>query len=228
MSDTLRPLDGSSVRRQPPVMPIPTSTPQLFAARRSPARLVAGLLVVATAVLVFVTVDLRADHKRQVLAVATSVAAGQPLAATDVVAVAVDAEAGLPLVAANQLASVVGRTAAVPLVRGQLLAPRLLGPAAFPPAGQAVIAVDVKPGQAPAGLQPGSAVLVLTTPATDGSGAPAQSEAGTLSASVIAVDDAADGSGDLVVSLLMSQPNAVVLGAATTGTVSLVLVGPGH
>ena len=150
----------------------PLAAAQLVGARRSPARLVAGLLVVATAVLTFVTLDLSADHKRQVLAVTTSVAAGQPLSAADVVAVAVDAEAGVPLVPAGELASVVGRTAAVPLVRGQLLAPRLLGPPVFPPAGQAVIAVDVKPGQAPAGLQPGSAVLVLAAPATDAAAAP--------------------------------------------------------
>ena len=47
-----------------------------------------------------------------------------------------------------------------------------------------------------------------------------------MSATVIAVDEAADGSGDLVVSLLMSRSDAVALGATATGSVSLVLVGP--
>jgi SAF domain len=226
LSDTVRFLDTQPARTAP--LPTPPAAAQLVGARRSPARLVAGLIVVAAAVLAFVTLDLRADHKRQVLAVTTSVAAGQPLSAADVVAVAVDAEAGIPLVPASELASVVGRTAAVPLVRGQLLAPRLLGPAAFPPAGQAVIAVDVKPGQAPAGLQPGSAVLVLTAPAADASGASASAGAATVSATVIAVDEAADGSGDLVVSLLMSRSDAVALGGTATSSVSLVLVGQAH
>jgi hypothetical protein len=219
--DTVRFLEGRPVRTTPP--PRPLAAAQLVGARRSPVRLVAGLLVVATAVLTFVTLDLNADHKQQVLAVTTSVAAGQPLSAADVVAVAIDAEAGVPLVPAGELASVVGRTAAVPLVRGQLLAPRLLGPPVFPPARQAVIAVAVKPGQAPEGLQPGSAVLVLAAPATDAAAAPASAG---VSATVIAVDEAADGSGDLVVSLLMSRSDAVALGATAAGSVSLVLVGP--
>ncbi len=224
MSSTLRPLDGAPVWNLPPP-PAVMAAPQHIGARRSAPRAVAGLLVTTLAVLVFVTIDLRAGHQRQVLAVTTAVAAGQPLSADDVVAVAVSAESGVPLVAASDLATVIGRTAAVPLVRGELLAPRLLGPASFPPDGQAVIGIDIKPGQAPAGLQPGSTVLVLATPAGSDSATAAPVAAPAVQASVMSVDVAADGSGDLVVSLLVARDAAVSLGGVTVGSVSLVIVG---
>src|SRR5437763_3984253 len=138
--------------------------------RRSPGRFVLALLGVAVVVLVFVTVALRADDKQPVLAVAQPVAAGQQLTNADVVVVRVAAEAGVPVVPAASIDQVVGHTAAVPLVRGALLAPRQVGPAAWPPAGQAVLALPLKAGHAPTGLAAGASVMVLVTPTTGTTG----------------------------------------------------------
>src|SRR2546430_3088971 len=140
--------------------------------RRSPLRFVAAMLVVAVVVLVFVTVALRADNKQPVLAVAQPVAAGQQLTRADLVVVRVAVETGVPVVPADREDQVVGHTAAVPLVRGALLAPRQVGPAAWPPAGQAVLALPVKAGHTPSGLATGATVMVLIAPAAGpGSGA---------------------------------------------------------
>src|SRR5437764_493305 len=157
--------------------------------RRSPGRFVLALLGVAVVVLVFVTVALRADDKQPVLAVAQPVAAGQQLTNADVVVVRVALEAGVPVVPAASIDQVVGHTAAVPLVRGALLAPRQVGPAAWPPAGQAVLALPVKAGHAPSGLSSGATVMVLIAPATatgtatssSGSSGSAQQEIGRAS-----------------------------------------------
>jgi hypothetical protein len=200
--------------------------------RRSPLRFVAALLVVAVVVLVFVTVALRADNKQPVLAAAQPVAAGQQLTRADLVVVRVAVETGVPVVPAASLDQVVGHTAAVPLVRGALLAPRQVGPAAWPPAGQAVLALPMKAGHTPSGLATGATVMVLIAPAAGpGSGAGAAGSSGAsgsqqAAATVVAVDRASDGSGTVTVSLLLSRDAAVRLAGVAGGEVSLVLLAP--
>lgn len=225
MPDTVRTFAPPARTPARPLPAPPIGAAQRFGGRRSPLRLILGALLTVVAVLTFVTLDLRADHKRQVLAVTAPVAAGQLLTAADVVAVAVDAESGVPLLPASQAGTVIGRPAAVPLVRGELLDTALLGPAAFPPTGQAVLAVAVTAGHAPANLQPGSTVLVLVAPATTSGASTAPAAPVSTTATVMSAGAAADGSGDLDVSLLMKQDDAVTV-AGQSGTISLILVAP--
>jgi hypothetical protein len=197
--------------------------------RRSVGRFLLALLLVAVVVLVFVTVALRADNKQPVLAVAQPVAAGQQLTSADLVVVRVAVEAGVPVVPAGNLDQVVGHTAAVPLVRGALLAPRQVGPAAWPPAGQAVLALPVKAGHAPSGLATGATVMVLISPVAGpgaAGGSAGSSGAQQAPATVVAVDRAGDGSGTVTVSLLLAQDAAVRLAGVAGGDVSLVLLAP--
>ncbi len=161
---------------------------------------------------------------------ARAVNAGQTLTTADVAVVRVAAEAGVATVPASQLSSVVGRTAAVPLVAGSLLAPDELGAAAWPPSGQAVIAVPVKAGHAPSGLGAGTQVLVLVVPAGP-AGAGAAPSAGSgqgqvvqALATVVSIEQAADQSGTTVASLLLTTPNATRVVSAG-GEVWLVQVG---
>jgi hypothetical protein len=199
--------------------------------RRSAGRFLFGLLLAAVVVLVFVTVALRADHKQPVLAVARPVAAGAQLSAASLIVVRVAVEDGVPVVPAVQLDQMIGRTAAVPLVRGALLAPRQVGPPAWPPAGQAVLALPVKAGHAPTDLVAGSTVMVLVAPGTGSTGGQAVSSGQATQsvqapATVVAVDRAADGSGATSVSLLLGQDAAVRLAGAAGGDASLVLLAP--
>jgi hypothetical protein len=202
--------------------------------RRAPGRFVLALLGVAVVVLVFVTVALRADNKQPVLAVAQPVAVGQQLTSADVVVVRVAVEVGVPVVPAASIDQVVGHTAAVPLVRGALLAPRQVGPAAWPPVGQAVLALPVKAGHAPIGLAAGASVMVLVTPTTGTTGTgggPAGPSGGAgggqqALATVVAFTPATDGSGTATVSLLLAQDAAMRLAGVAGGDVSLVLLAP--
>ena len=170
----------------------------------------------------------RVDTRVPVLAAAHNIAAGQTISDADLTVVRVAAEAGVATLPDTQRSTVVGRTAAMPVAAGTLLQPAQLGDVAWPPAGQAVIAVGVKPGHAPAGLTAGSHVTVLIVPTSNApgtatsNGPPVQADA-----TVVSVEQATDQSGTLVVSLLLSGSAATKI-ASTAGEPSLVQLGAGR
>jgi hypothetical protein len=185
---------------------------------------IGGLAVMLVGLLGGAIVGGRLDTRAPVLVVTHAVAAGQSLSADDVAVARVAADGSVATIPAAQLPSVVGRVAAVPLRAGELLGPADLGALAWPPAGQAVIAVEVKSGHAPSSLGIGthvSVVLVPSMPVTGG--APSAVHAGGV---VVSIDDAADQSGSESVSLLLSAGDANAL-AAATGDVTLIQSGVG-
>ena len=122
----------------------------------------------------------------------------------------------------------VGRTLRLPVAANTLLSESMLGPAAWPPAGQSLVAVAVKPGRAPDGLAAGAHVLVLVVPTQSGTGSSAGANPPTrcrCRATVVSVT-AADGTGATVVSLLMTSPDAVRV-AGAPGEVALIVQGEG-
>ena len=198
--------------------------------RRAGRRMAAGVLLVLAAVVVFWQVDLRHDPRQAVLAMARPVPAGQVITEADLRTVRVAPDPGLHLLPAAERDRVVGRTAAVPLATGSLLTGEQVGPVAWPPPGQAVVAVAVKPGHAPAGLTPGARVVVLVVPAPTGTTSTAP--AGTAGpggvralATVVALTQGPDQASTQVVSLLLAAEAAEQV-AAAPGDVSLVWRGP--
>jgi len=196
--------------------------------RRAPARIVAGALLTVVLAVAFMWIQLRGEHRVAVLAVARPIAAGQPLAMADLRVTTLLAAPGVALVTAAQTGSVLGRPAAVPLLPGTLLSPRHLGPATWPPPGQAVVAVPVKPGRLPAGTGPGARVRVLALgPAADS----AAGTAGTgalggpgVPATVVEVTPDADSAGTVLVSVQLDDTAAAQV--AIAGEAALVLLGP--
>ncbi|MEV6932840.1 hypothetical protein AB0M46_51270, partial [Dactylosporangium sp. NPDC051485] len=117
-----------------------------------------------------------------------------------------------------------------------LLSPQQLGDVAWPPAGQAVIAVGLKPGRIPAGVAAGGQVTVIVIPSaapganTAGSGNGAGDSGPQLvraDATVVSVHEAADQSGVTVVSLLLTATDAVTV-ASAGGEAALVQRGVGR
>jgi hypothetical protein len=170
----------------------------------------------------FALVFLGADARVPALAVARPVSAGQAIAAADLRVVRIVPDAGVELLPAGELATVVGRRAVVPLSVGTLLAGSQLGPAGWPPEGLAVAAVPVQPGRLPAGVVPGSQVLVVPV-AADAPATPGP-PGGPVPASVVGLAEAADGTGTTVVSLLLADRDAVAV-AGAGGDLALVLAG---
>ncbi|MGC4885769.1 SAF domain-containing protein [Micromonospora sp. DT227] len=198
---------------------------------RGGRRVAVGLLLVVATVVTFWQVDLRRHAGEQFLAVTRPVPAGAVISEADVRVVRVANPAGLDLMGADRRGEVVGRTAAVPLAAGSLLTAGQVGPPVWPAAGQAVIAVAVKAGRAPAGLVAGARVVVLVTPIADagetGASAPAgqAAQARRAVASVVAVDEAEQG-GQVVTLLLAAQEAEAV--SSAVGDVALVQLGPGQ
>lgn len=194
--------------------------------RRSVRRVVAGLLLVLATVVTFWQVDLRRHVDEQFLAVARDVPAGQVIADADVRVVRVANPSGLDLVPAERRGGIVGRSAAVPLAAGSLLVSAQVGPAAWPAAGQAVIAVPVKPGRAPTSLTTGSRVVVLVAPPAGGQQASQQNNGVRRAvATVVSVATGGDQVGTQLVTVLLAADSAEAV-AAAPGDVSLVQLGP--
>jgi hypothetical protein len=191
--------------------------------------LVGGLLAMVVCAGAFALVYLGADARVAALAVDRPLAAGQTVTAQDIRVVWLVPDAGVDLVPADDASQVVGRTVTVPLAVGTLLARSQLGPAGWPPPGEAVAAVPVKPGRLPAGITEGSRVLVVrVAPGTTVEPGPPPEAPGSspapVPATVVQVVEAVDGSGTSLVSLLLDQDDAVAV-AGAAGDLALVLAG---
>ncbi len=199
--------------------------------RVSKARLLLAVGLVLACALAGVIVAQRVDVRVPVLAAARAISAGQTVTAADVTTVKVAVESGVATVPASQLSTVVGRVAAVPLVTGTLLSPAQFSGPVWPGSGEAVIAVPVKPGRLPAGLPAGAQVTVLVVPTgtpggvtSSGGGSGGQPQVEKATATVVAVEAAADQSGTTVVTLVLSAADATRL-ASASGDVALVRLG---
>jgi hypothetical protein len=195
-----------------------------------------GVLLVLGGALAFYVGSLRASDRVPVLVLARDVGAGRPLARADVRVAQVAAGEDVASVPAGELSSVLGRILAVPRPEGALLSPDDMGRSRFPPRGQAVAAVALKPGQFPPGLAAGARVSALVTPGrvptaavsgggSGGSGAKAPRST-WLSGVVVGVTPDAAAGGGTVVSLLMDENAASAVSAAAEGTVSVIELSP--
>lgn len=200
------------------------STTSSLRPRRRPWLLILGLLAMVVCAGAFSLVYLSSDARVQALAVTRPVAAGQTITAADLRVVRIVSDAGVEVVLAREASQVIGRTAAVPLTEGSLLADSQIGPAVWPPAGQAVVAVPVKAGRLAAGAAPGSQVLVISVAKDAAVEAPASPGAkpSPVRATVVQVIEAVDASGTSVVSLLLPREYAVAV-AGAAGELSLAL-----
>lgn len=199
----------------------------LGTARRSAPMAVAGVACVLAGALAFLALYTGLDRRQEVLAVARAVAAGQVIAGQDLRIVRVSAADGVVPVRASRSSSVVGKTAAVPLVPGALLVDGQVGPPSALQAGQAIVGVAVKAGQAPASLPPGTRVQVVDTLKSAAGDAPRPIVV-TASAVVAPGGDAApkpSSNGTIVVSLIVPATEApAVAAAAHDGQISLVVL----
>ncbi|MBT8228008.1 MAG: hypothetical protein HKP61_13385 [Dactylosporangium sp.] len=198
-------------------------TPGLARRRSVPHLLLGAVLVVGCAV-AFAGTALRVDPRTPVLAVAHDLPAGHVLTDSDLTVVRIVADADMATVAESRRSSVVGRSVRLPMAAGGLLAETMLGPGAWPPAGQSVVAVKVTAGHAPTDLVAGAQVLVLVVPTSSGNTASAAQSASVRADATVVSVERPDTSGARVVSLLMIDADAVRI-AGAAGEASLVVRG---
>lgn len=200
--------------------------------RRSVPHLLVGVLLVLVCAVAFLLITVQSGGRRAVLVLARPVTVGQVLTVADLRPVDVGVDDGaVGVVAADAAASVVGRPAATSLPAGALLSPALVGAPLLPGPGQAVVAVAVKPGQVPAEVSAGAAVLVVAQPAASplpgaalpGSVRSADSVPGWSAVVTSVSPSSADGQ-VMVASLRMRQADAREVAAVAPGQLSIVLV----
>jgi hypothetical protein len=194
--------------------------------QRNRSRVAAGALVLAATTLGAVVVFGRVGDRQAVLAMARTVEVGEIVGAGDLRVVHVSADPGLQAVPAADRSRVVGHPAAVRLVSGSLLSPAEVGVGAGLPEGTALVGAVVKAGQFPLGLAPGDTVALVTAPASGtGITVSAETTAEPPTAIVVAIEHAADATGNTAVSLqLPAEAALAVAGAGAAGRLNLVVV----
>jgi len=193
--------------------------------RRSTPHMLLGAVLVVVCGLAFAVTALRVDPRTAVLALAGPVSAGHVLSDADLTVVRIVPDPALGVLSEAQRASVVGRSVRLPLAARSLLSQDVLGPAAWPPRGESLIAVSVKAGRVPTGVAAGAQVLVLVVPGSSATGGTDASRGEVQRAPATVVSLAvADASGASVVSLLLSSADAVRI-AGAAGEVALVVQG---
>lgn len=133
----------------------PAAGPPPGRRRRNLPLTVSGLLLVAGCAAAFALMTVNAGDRRAVLVVRHDVPAGTVLTPDDIGTVHAAAPDSLHLITEAEQESVIGRATSVPLPARSLLTREALAQRAFPPAGQAVLGVALKPGRLPPGLVPG-------------------------------------------------------------------------
>jgi hypothetical protein len=195
--------------------------------RRSNPHMLLGAVLVVVCALAFAVTGLRVDPRTGVLALANAVPAGHVLTDADLMVVQIVPDPSLGAVPQAQRSTVVAHPVRLPLAAHSLLSQDVLGPSGWPPSGQALIAVAVKSGHAPAGITAGAQVVVLVVPASSSTSTAAGGSTGSTvpqaPAAVYAIG-ATDSSGTTVVSLLMNTGDAKRI-ASAPGDAALVVQG---
>lgn len=193
-----------------------------------------ALLCGATFVLLYSS----AGARRPFLAVARPVPVDGTITAADLVTARVAPDAGLAPIPVQDTAGVIGRRAAVALVPGTLLTAGDLAAGPILGSRSSSVGLDLKPGELPAGLGVGDAVLVVETagpsatagPGTAAGGAPSGAPTVLVDhATVLSVGQpsAGAGTGDTEVTIgVPSTLAAVVVTAAAAGDVALAGLSP--
>ena len=92
----------------------------------------------------------RASHSQQVVAVVTTIHAGQTVTAGDLKLVDLNSDTELQTVPAAQESAIVGQVAQLDMAAGSVVTPDSFGKVSIPGKGQAVVGLSLTPAQMPA------------------------------------------------------------------------------
>jgi flagella basal body P-ring formation protein FlgA len=110
--------------------------------------------------------QLRSGSRSEVIAVARTIPLGHRITVDDLRRTRISLDPALEAIPAAQAAQVVGKVATTTLLPGMLLTPRALTPTITPPAGQAIVGLDLAGAQLPLPadqLAPGVQVQLVRT-----------------------------------------------------------------
>jgi hypothetical protein len=196
--------------------------------RRSVPYAILGVALVAACALGALLTSVSLGSRNAVLALTSTVRAGQVITAGDLRSVQVTSGSGVTVVPASESASVIGQTAAVTVESGSLLTRADLGTSTVPGAGQALLTVLVKFGSYSVDLAPGAHVAVATGPAsgssTAGVGQPLSSDPQAV---VVSVTASSTSDGSVAVEMSTDELSASEIAAIPAGQAQLITVSAG-
>ena len=182
------------------------------------------LLMVVSALAAWFFVQ-KSTERVAVVGVVRDVAWGQQIQASDLVAVEVVADPSLKPVSWDQRSALVGQRAATDLQAGTLLTARSVTDVEVPPAGKALVGIQVKSGQVPVTpLAPQDRVLLVPADQQAAPAAAGAAQAKPVQAEVYTVG-ATDANGTRTVDVLVPEAAAAQTAAdAAAGRLAIVLV----
>lgn len=184
--------------------------------RRSPKMAGLGIALVAVAGLSGAWLANQGGQTAAVVALKEPIRAGERVTAEQLGSVNLPVGTGLDTIAAEDLSSLVGKYANTNLPKGALVAPSQLQDGLYPPAGQSVVGVALKPTQMPArGLIPGDKIRLVVGDNAIG-GVRADKSGTAWDGTVIAVGAATD-DGTTTVDVQVATADAGGLAAASGG-----------
>lgn len=193
-------------------------------ARRRPAVIALGVALVALGILASVGLTTVLGQTRQVLAVTSDIARGEPIGAENLAVVDLpNGPTVLDWVDGDLLEEVSSQVATSDLTKGSLVTSGSYAPQLQVSQGKAIVGVALAPNQMPLGtpLRSGDQVSIVETPVAGGD---APVEKPTEIAAVVVSTSRADIGDQTVVDVEVADDDAAALAArAATGRVALVL-----
>ena len=212
---------GGASSASPSASPSTPRVPLFRPRSRSRVRLLAGIALLAAAVVINLAVYRRLDERVPVLQLTRDVPAGAQITAADLREVEASTSSDVNVVAASELSDVVGETAIVRLISGSLLVHQVLSPRQLVAAGASVVALTFPTGELPAGLRERSQVLLVLISSAGGT-----STTSTVSARVMTLPAPVTGQTDrLGLSFELAATDAA--NVASAEKVRVILVDPG-
>ncbi len=196
------------------------------ARRRRPLLVVVGLVLAASAAALVAALLSAATATTLVWATAADVSRGHPVDAEELVAVEVSASAAERLVAATTESrdELIGRVWAVDLPAGELLSRALVTERLVVTDGQALVGLQLAPGEFPvAGLRPGDVVMVVQAAGQQGESPRVLVESAIVE-SVAVLGDQGEASARLVTLSVPAEAAAAVANAGSAGRALIAVV----
>lgn len=225
-----------SSREAPTTGQVPTSSqaprPPRVPRRRRPWLIVIAIVLASVAAYGNYVALTAQDARVPILVLAQPVAWGQRITEADLTVAQTVPDSSAHTIPASRRGSVVGQSATTALPAGSVLAPEDLAVQAIPGPGQQLVGLRTKPGQLPArALNPGDLVQVVPVasnstisgtsplPATGATGAPFQARVADIGPP--------DANGAVTVDVVVGTDTLPAATTAASGTVVIVLLGPG-
>jgi hypothetical protein len=210
-----------------PVSPAPGASRLAVAPRkRTRPFLAVGALLVLVGAGAFALAYAHLGGRMSVIALRSAVSAGQVITPGDLRSVQVAADSSVPLIPVADAAQVIGHRAGVSLPAGTLLSDADLAAGSIPAAGQALVALELKPGSFPAQVTAGATVAVAAVTPSGQSGTPVI-VADLPTATVLSVAPTGNSSGDVEVSLQAAQPAAGQIASIPADAAQLIVLSSG-